>query len=150
MKTISKFFAFFLFAVPLFVNAQSDIDALRYSQTSIAGTARFTSIAGAFGALGGDFSSLSYNPAGVAIYRKSEFTFSPSLYFANTSSDFLGNSYSENRFNFNIPNIGFVYAHPVNTDHAGWKGWSLGIGMNRVNNFQTKSYMEGVNTNNSM
>jgi len=55
-------------------SAQSDADALRYSQTSLAGTARFTSMAGAFGALGGDFSSIAINPAGLGIYRKSEFT----------------------------------------------------------------------------
>ena len=69
MKSINKFFLLALFAFPFCANAQTDIDALRYSQTSIAGTARFTSMAGAFGALGGDFSSLATNPAGVAIYR---------------------------------------------------------------------------------
>jgi hypothetical protein len=150
MKSINKFLVITLFVFPFFVHAQTDIDALRYSQTSIAGTARFTAMGGAFGALGGDFSSLSYNPAGIAIDRKSEFTFSPSFYFANTKSDFLGGSFSENRFNFNIPNVGFVYARTFNEDKATWKGWAFGIGMNRMNNFQSKSYYEGFNPGNSM
>jgi hypothetical protein len=150
MKTINKFLSVLILAIPICVNAQSDVDALRYSQTSLAGTARFISMAGAFGALGGDFSSLAYNPAGLAIYRKSEFTFSPSLYFANTESSFLNKSFSENRFNFNVPNIGFVYSRTMNADKPGWKGWSLGIGMNRMNNFQAKSYFEGFNPSSSL
>jgi hypothetical protein len=150
MKTINKFFAIALFVIPFYVKAQTDADALRYSQTSIAGTARFTAMGGAFGALGGDFSSLAYNPAGIAIYRKSEFTFSPSFYFANTNSRFLGSEFSENRFNFNIPNIGLVYSRTFNDDKATWKGWAFGIGMNRTNNFQVKSYYEGFNPANSM
>jgi len=150
MKTVIKFFAAVISILPFVADAQTDIDALRYSQTSITGTARFTSMAGAFGALGGDFSSLAYNPGGIAIYRKSEFTFSPSFYFEKTTSDFLGKSFGENRFNFNIPNIGFVFSSPRKEDKQGWKGWSLGIGMNRINNFQTKSYFEGFNYNNSL
>ena len=46
-------------------NAQTEIDALRYSQADIVGTARFSAMAGAYGALGGDFTTLSYNPAGI-------------------------------------------------------------------------------------
>jgi hypothetical protein len=150
MKTLNKIFVSILFLVPFTNQAQTDVDALRYSQTSIAGTARFTAMGGAFGALGGDFSSLSYNPAGLGIYRKSEFTFSPSLYFANTDSRFVNNDFSENRFNFNIPNVGLVFARTFNQDKATWKGWALGIGMNRMNNFQTKSYFEGEDVQNSL
>ena len=59
------------------VSAQTDLDALRYSQSSLAGTARYISMGGAFGALGADMSSISTNPAGLGIYRRSEFSFSP-------------------------------------------------------------------------
>src|SRR5438132_1712816 len=113
--------------------AQTDVDALRYSQTSITGTARYTSMAGAFGALGGDFSSIGTNPAGLGIYRSSEFTISPSLYMNGMTSNFLGTSSSENRYNFNIANLGFVFNHQVNDASAGWKSWSIGLGFNRIN-----------------
>src|SRR4051812_2532502 len=79
------------------VMAQTDVDAFRYTGSSISGTARFTSMSGAFGALGGDFSSLSTNPAGIGIYRSQEFTFTPSIYGSNTQSLFLGNRSSENK-----------------------------------------------------
>ena len=67
-------------SAPWGANAQTDLDAFRYSQYSLTGTARFTSMGGAFTAVGGDFSSLSQNPAGMAIYRRSELTFTPSIY----------------------------------------------------------------------
>ncbi len=44
--------------------AQGEIDAYRYSQTEVTGTARSMSMGGAFGALGGDISSIAINPAG--------------------------------------------------------------------------------------
>ena len=43
-------------------------DALLYSQDNLNGTARFRAMGGAFGALGGDLSSLNVNPAGSAIF----------------------------------------------------------------------------------
>jgi hypothetical protein len=133
------------------MQAQTDVDALRYSQTSVAGTARFTSMAGAFGAVGGDFSSLSLNPAGISVYRKSEFTMTPSLYLGQTNSNFLGKSTTENRFNFNFGNIGLVFTYPINhkQGEGGWQNWNFGLGFNRLNNFQANTYYEGVNNNNS-
>ena len=46
-------------------------DALRYSTGETQGTARFKSMSGAFGALGGDMSAVSINPAGSAIFNLS-------------------------------------------------------------------------------
>ena len=48
--------------------AQNEIDALRYSTDAPLGTARFSAMSGAFGSLGGEFSALSQNPAGIVMY----------------------------------------------------------------------------------
>ena len=61
------------------LSAQNEVDALRYSQQDIFGNARFAAMSGAFGALGGEFSSLSYNPAGIGMYQSNELTFTPSF-----------------------------------------------------------------------
>ena len=47
-----------------FILAQDITDAVRYSMDEIQGTARFKAMSGAFGALGGDMSSVNINPAG--------------------------------------------------------------------------------------
>lgn len=152
MKNSNRLFFSLVLVVPLIADAQTSTDALRYSQTSTAGTARFTSMGGAFGALGGDFSALSWNPAGIAIYRKSEFTFTPSLYLNNTTSAFMNNSISSNKYNFNFGNLGFVYTRMLsqNDDPTGWKNWNFGIGINRMNNFHSSTVYQGINPNNSM
>ncbi|MDE5773632.1 MAG: hypothetical protein K2H86_04155, partial [Muribaculaceae bacterium] len=59
--------------------AQSAVDAYRIAQPDMKGTARFMSMGGAFGALGGDLSTLSQNPAGIGVYRNSEVGFTLDL-----------------------------------------------------------------------
>jgi len=134
------------------VFAQTDIDALRYSQPGLAGTARYVSMGGAFGALGGDFSSLAGNPAGIGIYRKSEFSFTPSIFVGGTKSTFFGNTDQENKFNFNLGNIGLVFTQKLtnNEDGPGWKSWNFGFGYNRIANFNNRFFIEGFNPSNSM
>jgi hypothetical protein len=134
------------------VNSQTDLDAFRYAGESITGTARYTSMAGAFGAVGGDFTTLSHNPAGIAIYRSSEFTFSPSMYFQTNNSVFMNSTYHSNKSNFNIGNAGLVFTHMVsnNPTSEGWKSWNFGIGYNRIDNFHSRTGFEGINPGSSM
>lgn len=130
--------------------SQNEIDALRYSQHQYGGTARFTSMAGAFGALGGDFSVLSINPAGIAIYRRSEFTFTPSFFNQKTTSDFKGNSLDDYKYNVNFSNAGIVLAYYEPETKNAWKGVMFGFGYNRLNNFNNRISMTGKNSNNSL
>jgi hypothetical protein len=68
--------------------AQNDVDAMRYSQLTFGGTARFASMAGSMGALGGDISTLSFNPAGIALFRKTELSITPSFFSQTTTSTY--------------------------------------------------------------
>ena len=71
MKKITYLLAFMLtLSITLF--AQGEVDALRFSREDLYGTARAMSMGGAFGALGGDLTGVSVNPAGIAVYRSSE------------------------------------------------------------------------------
>ena len=58
------------------VYSQNINDALNYADNSYQGTARFNSMSGAFGALGGDISSIAVNPAGSAILNNGSFSLS--------------------------------------------------------------------------
>lgn len=131
--------------------AQTDVDALRYSQMFPGGTARSISMGGAFGALGGDFSCLSMNPAGIGLYLRNEFTFTPSIMDMRTSSTYLGQTMDATKYNFNISNIGYVANHQVRAANPdGWQSWDFGIGYNRTNNFNSNVTFSGVNNNNSL
>ena len=68
-----KRFYFLIITVISIANIQSQnlTDALRYSVENLNGTARFNAMSGAFGALGGDISSLVINPAGTTVFINS-------------------------------------------------------------------------------
>ena len=90
------------------VFAQSAIDAYRFSQPDLRGTARFMSMGGAFGALGGDLSSLSQNPAGIGVYRSNEIGFTLDLDAQSATSDAQGSSINTKQTKFYLDNIGGV------------------------------------------
>ncbi len=131
-------------------HAQNDIDAMRYSQLTFGGTARFNAMAGSMGALGGDISTLSYNPAGIGVFRKSELTISPSVFFQSTSSTYLGTNATDSRLNFNLGNIGLVATFKFKDTTSGWRSLNFGFGHNRTNNFYNRISTIGTNKKSSL
>ena len=87
------------------VSAQSAIDAYNLSQGDLRGTARFMSMAGAFGALGGDLSTLNQNPAGIGVYRSSEI--GVTVDFDMQSMNTQG-SFKDNKTHVHCNNFGYV------------------------------------------
>lgn len=107
-------------------------DAVRFSRVSATGSARSTAMGGAFGALGGDISTLGSNPAGIGVFRKSEVTFTPSLNFTSIQS---GRGAIE-KSSFQIGQLGAVFSfYSPNFD---WKGINFGINYTNLNNFNQK------------
>ena len=129
-----------LILVMLNVSAQDATDALRYSQTSPTGTARFAAMGGAFGALGGDFTTLSFNPAGLGFYRSNEVSFSPSLYNSNSTANYLGTTKKDSKLNFNFGSLGIVKTYVKNKGGStfGWLNFNFAVGYNRLNSFQNR------------
>lgn len=117
------------------LSAQNSSDALRYSFLEVGGTARTASLGGALGALGADFTVLSTNPAGLAAYRSSDFTFTPTVSSNSVSSRLVnsdGEVVKENNTRFNFNNIGLVIAKQRS---GKMKTVNFGIGFNRLANF---------------
>ena len=102
-------------------NAQDITDALRYSQNEIQGTARFRALSGAFGALGGDMSAVSLNPAGSAVFSKSHASFTLSNLETNSDTKYFNgfNSSSETKFDINQGGLVFVFGNQSSSNP--WK-----------------------------
>ncbi|MCW3787253.1 OmpP1/FadL family transporter [Plebeiibacterium sediminum] len=139
--------------------SQTYQDVLRYSQPQYSGTARSVAMGGAFGSLGGDFSAIGINPAGIAAYRSSEFTFTPSLILNKTESNynnpqavsFTNISSEDNKTSFAINQIGYVGTYrPMRESSKGLISTHFGIGYNRNNNFNYRSMANARNVSNSM
>lgn len=126
------------------LDGQNFSDALRYSQFSPEGTARFIGAGSALGPLGADFSVISTNPAGLAWMRRSELVISPGLY-TNTVQSGLVNGSNNADFidisaNFALPNVGMVIASRSRGD---WKSFNFALGLNRLADFNQQFYYEG-------
>lgn len=126
-------------------------DALRYSSYHLSGTARSAAMGNAFGALGGDFSSLSINPAGVGVYRAGEFTITPSLGQSNVDGTYLGNTVSDSKYNISLDNIGYVANFNLGENsESGLVSINVGLGFNKLGSFTMSSLAEGFNSNHSL
>ncbi|MDR0660796.1 MAG: hypothetical protein LBG19_08355 [Prevotellaceae bacterium] len=122
------------------INAQDHFGAICFSQNFYEGTARFTSMGGAFAALGGDFTSLSINPAGIGVYRGMEFTFTPAISYSKTSSSFYNVSdVSDSRTRFGFSNMGLVAPIYTSGSSKGPVSLTVGIGYNKMNNYNSNA-----------
>lgn len=121
--------------------SQGMLEAYRFGQTDLQGTARYVGMGGAFGALGGDISVMSTNPAGLAVYKSSEVVTTMSMSFTNTKTDWLGSKMDNNKNQFNFDNIAYIGYFPTGRD-AGIVSWNAGFAYNRVKNFKRHYYMK--------
>lgn len=149
---MKKSLLFFIVAVlPIAkLAAQNDADVLRYSMLNYGSTARSLAMGNSFGALGADFSCLAMNPAGIGLYRRSEFSISPLFSNRATQSEYLGNSLSDDFFKFSFGNLGIVWAGTRDKAGSPWKGFAFGIGYNKTNDFNGRTVAEGLNPKNSL
>lgn len=113
--------------------AQNEADALRYSSQYTLGTARFTGLGGAMGALGGDMSSIHINPAAIGIYRFGDFSFTPALEINDLKTKIHNEVSSLDRSTLVINNAGFVLTNELNDPF--WKSINFGISYNRLNTY---------------
>lgn len=142
------------YIIPIFVLgisttfAQNSGDALRYSQTTLIGSARFNAMGGAFGALGNDFTGTYINPAGLSVFRNDYAGFSFDFMSRTSNANYFGNQNDDSKINLNLSSIGFV--KHIDIDENGWEKVSISFGLNRTNNFHRKLDIIGTNTQNSL
>ncbi len=139
-----------LFLSAPFLTAQNEEDALRYSQLFDAGgTARSMGMGNAFGALGGDLYSLSINPAGLGVFRKSAIVMTPTFMHDKTSSNYLGTYDDDVDNHFSMGNAGGVYA--INTGAAtGWVSFNMGFSYAKRTDYWRTMDIRGINDHSSM
>ena len=148
---MKKIFAFVLFGTLIHsVNAQDINDALRFAQTDLNGTARYRAMGGAFGAVGGDFSSLNINPAGSLIFANNQVGFTLSNFNNHNKSNYFGNSTSDNKNSFDVNQAGAVFVFN-NQDHkSDWRKFAFCINYENAKNLDNTILSAGTNPNNSV
>ena len=95
----------------LTTRAQSVNDAYTLSNLTVQGTARSMGFGNALGSIGGDFSSLSVNPAGIGVYRSSEVMVTPGLRLNSSNTEYSGTATDVTNTRFNFNNYGIVFTN---------------------------------------
>lgn len=142
MKKI--YFTVIALAVMTFSQAQDITDAVRYSTDQLSGTARYRAMSGAFGALGGDLSAVSINPAGSAIFTSSAATVT--LSYNNRQNDtryFNGVSTNDNS-NVYFDQAGAVLVFNTINEENSWKKFTIGVNYIQENTFDDRFIAQGT------
>ncbi|NMH86609.1 OmpP1/FadL family transporter [Flavivirga algicola] len=128
------------------IYAQEIDDAIRFSQDEIQGTARFRALSGAFGALGGDMSAVSLNPAGSAVFSRSHASFTVSNVDTENNTQYFNglNNSNDSRFDINQGGAAFVFA---SNNNSPWRKFTIAIAYERTNSHDTNWRARGLNTN---
>lgn len=134
--------------------AQTEFDALKLEQTDIIGTARYMGMAGAFGALGGDASSIKDNPAGLGIYRSSEIVGTLNFNGQINTSTWNDKTSRDNSFKGGFNNFAYIVSIPTwENEHGGTTGllnsnWSFSF--NTIKSFNRNLAILGGSSSASM
>jgi len=130
--------------------SQNISDALNYTNNNIDGSARFSAMGGAFGALGGEISSISLNPAGSAIFNNSYL----SLSFASdkkTNDVSLLNAYNtQDKSNLTMNQIGGVFVFNNIGAAKKWKKIVVGLSYDQTNNNFNEFFVRDFTNSNSI
>lgn len=151
-KKMKKIFLYLLFGASLLSQAQETTtnDALRYALNNLTGTARFRGMSGAFGAVGGDLSSINVNPAGSLFFNTNYASVSGSLYTIHNRADYFG---SRNRENFSTLDLNQIGAVLVFNDKSGKTDWSkiaVALNYDNTNDFDNRLFAAGTNPTHSI
>lgn len=131
------------------ISAQNRFDALRYSQNFYEGSARSIAMGNAFTSLGGDLGALCINPASSAVYKYSEFIFTPSVLLANSNSTYQGNNSSESMTRFGVSSLGYVNSFNTSRRSNKLLNLNLTFAINKLNNYNSRFAARGRTSNSS-
>src|SRR3970040_2513899 len=105
---------------------------------------------GGFGALGGDFSSISLNPAGSAVFSNNQFGITLTNSDVKNNSNYFGTSTTDEDNSLDLNQAGGVFVFDNKNSNSDWRKFSLAINYENTNNYANSTFSAGTNPNNSI
>lgn len=138
-----KRFIYIIFSLLPFVAASQNMYNISdLFDNAPSGTARFVSMGGSMGALGGDLSVMGVNPAGTAIYRSSDVNLSGVYGIVKNRSEYENSAITSKYDGLDLSNIGFVLAYDL--DNSPVKFLNFGLNFRRKANYNNNFEMVGA------
>lgn len=146
---MKKYFSIAMIALAFVgANAQDGSDALRYSLPNYSGTARYNALSGAFGALGGDLSAISSNPASSVIFANNQLGLSLNHTANKLNNNYYGTRNSDQFNHFDLNQAGGVFVfNSKKEDSKGPNKFAIGFNYANLNNFDSEFYSSGTSIN---
>lgn len=133
-----------------FAQSQEIRDALRYSQDNMTGTARFRAMSGAFGALGGDLSSIGINPASSAVFANNQIGFTVNNSTNKNNSNYFGTKTSDGNSAFDFNQAGAVFVFKDTNTKNKWTKFAIGVNFENTSNLDNSTFSAGTNPTKSV
>ena len=130
--------------------SQSITDALLLAQEDITGTSRYTGMAGAFGALGGDLSAIADNPAGAGVFNFSELGISSTITNNKTSATYFSRTTPQELSQFQIDQFGIVLTLNNFQPESDWTKIAFAFNLKKTADFGSKINALGTNPNQNL
>lgn len=138
-----KRFIYIIFSLLPFVAASQNMYNISdLFDNAPSGTARFVSMGGSMGALGGDLSVMGVNPAGTAIYRSSDVNMSGVYGIVKNRSEYENSAITSKYDGLDLSNIGFVLAYDL--DNSPVEFLNFGLNFRRKANYNNNFEMVGA------
>ena len=134
--------------VTLSYSQESIEDGLRFAQSNLNGTARFKSMGGAFGALGGDLSSMNINPAGSVIFANNQIGVSLSNANISNKSNYFGTENTKNKSAIDLNQFGGVFV--FKNSNSNWNKMAFSVNYENTKNLDNSVRFSGNNPYNSV
>jgi hypothetical protein len=131
-----------LFATNLF--AQQPDYALRTAWFTQNGSARNIATGGVMGSLGGEITANHVNPAGLGLFKTSEFVLSPGMNLNNNKFNYRGSDTSNAKNNTVYGASGFIFGFS-NNKKSKWTSNAIAISINQVANYNNRISFKGFN-----
>ena len=145
MKTLS--IPFYTFLLSFWILPAQNLDLIHsITQENLSGNSRYEAMSGAFGALGGNLSSIHINPAASAVYNTSEFGLSVSTLTTENKTTYFGTSTPTQNKNGGMNQIGGVFVFKNDNTDTAWKKIAFGFNAQMQNSFHNNIQINGTNT----
>jgi len=103
----------FILSFTLLSFAQTTSDGLRLSYQGLGYSPRSIGMGNAFNSVSDDYSAFFFNPAGLGLIKKQEFSFGLDSYTFNNKVKFFNTQTTSDLNNINLSNITYVYPFPT-------------------------------------
>lgn len=154
-----KLFYTILFSLVCGIAMSQDVSLVeQFAGEDEGATARSMGVAGAFGAVGADFSAATNNPAGMAFFRKKELGLGLGFQERNIDADYLNQIDANKSSILRLQNIGFNYSElqtewigdSLAVKRKGLVSWSIAAGMNQKADYDEVVSYDAVNPSSSL